>query len=98
MSASVPDCLSYESTHTQNNKWSYILYFITISKHPTLKGQCRLDVIKQITPTLYYCNNLANAIFSRSFLQSLVPSSESLILDPLSVDDWEILVGWYCIL
>ena len=38
----MPDCLNYESTLTQI---SYILYFINISKLPTLKGQCRLEGI-----------------------------------------------------
>jgi len=36
----MPDCPNYESTHTQI---SYILYFINISKRPTLKGQCGLE-------------------------------------------------------
>ena len=36
------DDLNYESTQIQI---SYILYFIQISKLPTLKGQCRLDGI-----------------------------------------------------
>ena len=38
----IPDCLNYESTHTQI---SYILYFIKMRKLPTLKGQCRLEGI-----------------------------------------------------
>ena len=38
----MPDCLNYEYTLTQI---SYILYFIKISKLPTLKGQCRLEGI-----------------------------------------------------
>ena len=38
----MPDCPNYESTHTQI---SYILYFIKISKRPTIKGQCGLEGI-----------------------------------------------------
>ena len=37
----MPDCPNYESKHTQI---SYILYFIKISKRPTLKGQCGLEL------------------------------------------------------
>ena len=36
----MPDSLNYESTHIQ---MSYILYFCTISKLPTLKDQCVLE-------------------------------------------------------
>ena len=38
----MPNGLNYESTHTQ---MSYILYFVKISKLPTLKGQCGLEGI-----------------------------------------------------
>ena len=38
----MPDGLNYESTHIE---MSYIFYFFKISKRPTLKGQCGLEVI-----------------------------------------------------
>ena len=67
----MPDCLNYESTHTQI---SYILYFIKISKHPTLRGQCGLEgtVIK----FLLGINQFKDKLTSNSQYPFMLPSQE----------------------
>ena len=67
----MPDCLNYESTLTQI---SYILYFIKISKLPTLKGQCRLESI--VIKFLIGINQLYDKITSNSQYPSMLPSQE----------------------
>ena len=67
----MPDCLNYESTHTQI---SYILYFIKISKRPTLKGQCGLEGI--VIKFLLGINQFKDKLTSNSQYPSMLPSQE----------------------
>ena len=63
------DCHNYESTHTQI---SYILYFIKISKLPTLKGGLEGIVIKFL-PGI---NQFKDKLTSNSQYLSMLPSQE----------------------
>ena len=67
----MPDCLNYESSHTQI---SYILYFIKISKLPTLYSQCGLEgtVIKFVLGI----NQFKDKLTSNSQYPSMLPSQE----------------------
>ena len=67
----MPDCLNYESTHTQI---SHILYFIKISKRPTLKGQCGLEGI--VIKFLLGINQFKDKLNSNSQYPSMHPSQE----------------------
>ena len=67
----MPGCLNYESTHIQI---SYILYFIKISKRPTLKGQCGLEVI--VMKFLLGINQFKDKLTSNSQYPSMLPSQE----------------------
>ena len=66
----MPDCLSYESTHTQ----IYILYSIKISKRPTLNGQCGLKGI--VITFLLGINQFKDKLTSNSQYPSMLPSQE----------------------
>ena len=68
----MPDCLNYESTHTQI---SYILYFIKISKRPTLKGQYGLENCIVMT-FLLGINQFKDKLTSNSQYPSMLPSQE----------------------
>ena len=68
----MPDCLNYESTHTQI---SYILYFIKISKRPTLKGQCGLEGI--VIKLLLGIDQFKDKLTSNSQYPSMLPSQEA---------------------
>ena len=68
----MPDCLNYESTHTQI---SYILYFFKISKLPTLKGQCRLEgIVIKLLPGINQSKDKITS--SNSQYPSMLPSQE----------------------
>ena len=67
----IPDCLNYESTHTQK---SYILYFIKTNKHPTLKGQCGLEGI--VINYLPGINQFKDKLTSNPQHHSMHPSQE----------------------
>ena len=77
----MPDCLNYESTHTQI---SYILYFIKISKCPTLKGQCGLEGI--VIQFLLGINQFKDKLTSNSQYPSMLPSQE----------EWEAIDTTFC--
>ena len=65
------DCLNYESTYSQI---SYILYFIKISKLPTLKGQFGLEgIVIKFLPSI---NQFKDKLTSNSQYLSLLPSQE----------------------
>ena len=67
----MPDCLNYESTHTQI---LYILYFIKISKLPTVKGQCGLEgIVIKFLPGI---NQLKDKLTINSQYSSMLPSQE----------------------
>ena len=67
----IPDCLNYESTHTQI---SYILYFIKMSKLLILKGQCRLEgIVIKLLPGI---NQFKDNITSNSQYTSMLSSQE----------------------
>ena len=67
----MPDCLNYESTHTQI---SYNLCFIKISKRPNLKGQCGLEGI--VITFLLGINQFKDKLTSNSQYPSMHPSQE----------------------
>ena len=67
----MPDCLNYESMHTQ---MSSMLYFLKISKLPTLKGQYRLEgIVIKLLPGI---NQFKDKITSYSQYPSMLPSQE----------------------
>ena len=67
----MPGGLNYESIHTQ---MSYIIYFIKISKLPTLKAQCGLEgIFIKLVPGI---NQSKDKITSNSQYHSMLPSQE----------------------
>ena len=72
----MPDCLNYESTHTQI---SYILYFTKISKLPTLKAQCGLEgIVIKLLPGI---NQSKDKLTSNSQYPSMLPQKEWGLID-----------------
>ena len=67
----MPDCLNYESMHIQI---SYILYFIKISKRPTLNGQCGLVGI--VIKFLLGINQFKDKLTNNSQYPSMLHSQE----------------------